>query len=78
MKIPFTRGRLLTGGFFLYDGIDHFLQYKTPAQYAQSKQVPLSPAFQPEKKRRTPICIASPPDGSETSARARSDSPAWL
>ena len=41
MKIPFTLGRLLLGGFFLYNGINHFLQYKTLAQYAGAKQVPL-------------------------------------
>ena len=41
MKFPFTLGRLLFGGFFLYNGINHFLQYKTMAQYAAAKQVPL-------------------------------------
>jgi hypothetical protein len=40
MKLPFTLGRLLFGGFFLYSGINHFLQYKTLAQYAAAKQVP--------------------------------------
>ena len=34
-------GPLLFGGFFLYNGINHFLQYKTLAQYAGAKQVPL-------------------------------------
>ena len=29
MKLPFTLGRLLFGGFFLYNGINHFLHYKT-------------------------------------------------
>ena len=42
MKVTFTLGRLLLGGFFLYNGINHFLQYKTLAQYAGAKQVPLS------------------------------------
>jgi uncharacterized membrane protein YphA (DoxX/SURF4 family) len=41
MKLPFALGRLLFGGFFLYNGINHFLQYKTLAQYAAAKQVPL-------------------------------------
>ena len=41
MKFSFTLGRLLFGGFFLYNGINHFLQYKTLAQYAAAKQVPL-------------------------------------
>jgi uncharacterized membrane protein YphA (DoxX/SURF4 family) len=41
MKLAFTLGRLLFGGFFLYNGINHFLQYKTMAQYAGAKKVPL-------------------------------------
>jgi uncharacterized membrane protein YphA (DoxX/SURF4 family) len=43
MKLPFTLGRLLFGGFFLYNGINHFLQYKTLSQYAQAKGVPFAP-----------------------------------
>jgi uncharacterized membrane protein YphA (DoxX/SURF4 family) len=43
MKLPFTLGRLLFGGFFLYNGINHFLQYKTLSQYAQAKGVPFPP-----------------------------------
>lgn len=41
MKLPFTLGRLIFGGFFLYNGINHILQYEMLAQYAASKQVPL-------------------------------------
>lgn len=44
MKLPFTLGRLLFGGFFLFNGINHFLQYKTLAQYAAGKKVPLPQA----------------------------------
>jgi uncharacterized membrane protein YphA (DoxX/SURF4 family) len=44
MKFSFTLGRLLFGGFFLYNGINHFLQYKTLAQYAESKKIPLPEA----------------------------------
>ena len=40
MKIPFLLGRIVFGGFFLYNGINHFLQRKTLAQYAESKKVP--------------------------------------
>lgn len=40
MKAPFLIGRLLFGGFFLYNGINHFRQHKALAQYAQSKNVP--------------------------------------
>lgn len=40
MKAPFLIGRLMFGGFFLYNGINHFLQHKSMAQYAGSKNVP--------------------------------------
>ena len=40
MKAPFLIGRLLFGGFFLYNGINHFRQRKNLAQYAASKKVP--------------------------------------
>src|SRR5689334_3714062 len=42
MKIPFLLGRLLFGGFFLYNGINHFKQRKQLAQYAGSKNVPMA------------------------------------
>jgi putative oxidoreductase len=41
MKAPFLIGRLVFGGFFLYNGIHHFLQRKTLSQYAQAKKVPM-------------------------------------
>ncbi len=40
MKIPFLVGRILFGGFFLYNGINHFRQRKPLAQYAGGKKVP--------------------------------------
>lgn len=40
MKAPFLIGRLLFGGFFLYNGINHLKQRKNLAMYAQSKGVP--------------------------------------
>ena len=40
MKTPFLIGRLVFGGFFLYSGINHFMQRKTMAQYAGAKGVP--------------------------------------
>jgi len=40
MKIPFLLGRLLFGGYFLYNGINHFRQRRALAQYAKSKNVP--------------------------------------
>jgi putative oxidoreductase len=41
MKIPFLIGRVVFGGFFLYNGINHFLQRKSLSQYAQAKKVPV-------------------------------------
>jgi putative oxidoreductase len=42
MKAPFLIGRLLFGGFFLYNGINHFKNRGQMAQYAASKGVPQS------------------------------------
>lgn len=44
MKAPFLLGRLIFGGFFLYNGIHHFQERKQMAQYAASKGVPLADA----------------------------------
>jgi uncharacterized membrane protein YphA (DoxX/SURF4 family) len=40
MKAPFLIGRLLFGGFFLYNGINHFKELKSMSQYAKAKGVP--------------------------------------
>jgi putative oxidoreductase len=40
MKTPFLIGRLLFGGFFLYNGINHLQNRKKMAPYAESKGVP--------------------------------------
>jgi uncharacterized membrane protein YphA (DoxX/SURF4 family) len=40
MKAPFMIGRLLFGGFFLYNGINHLRQRKNLSQYASAKNVP--------------------------------------
>jgi len=40
MKAPFLLGRLLFGGFFLYNGIHHFQELETLSKYAESKNVP--------------------------------------
>jgi uncharacterized membrane protein YphA (DoxX/SURF4 family) len=40
MKAPFLLGRLLFGGFFLYNGINHFKNRQMLTQYAASKKVP--------------------------------------
>src|SRR5204862_6817293 len=40
MKAPFLIGRLIFGGYFIYNGINHFKQTETIAQYAGAKKVP--------------------------------------
>lgn len=44
MKIPFLIGRLVFGGFFLYNGINHFRQHAALAQSAGAKHVPMPDA----------------------------------
>jgi putative oxidoreductase len=44
MKAPFLIGRALLGGFFLYNGINHFRQADAMAGYAKSKNVPAAKA----------------------------------
>jgi putative oxidoreductase len=39
MKTPFLIGRLIFGGFFLYNGINHFIQRESLAKYAAAKNV---------------------------------------
>lgn len=39
MKTAFLIGRLMFGGYFLYNGINHFLKREQLAQYAGSKKV---------------------------------------
>src|SRR5579884_2890120 len=40
MKAAFLIGRMIFGGFFLYNGINHIRQRKSMAQYASSKNLP--------------------------------------
>lgn len=40
MKALFVIGRMIFGGFFLYNGINHFQQHPGLAQYAGAKNVP--------------------------------------
>jgi len=40
MKAAFLIGRMIFGGFFLYNGINHIRQRKSMAQYASAKNVP--------------------------------------
>jgi putative oxidoreductase len=44
MKAPFLIGRIVFGGFFIYSGIHHFLDYKMLSGYAASKKVPVPEA----------------------------------
>ncbi|HEY4677454.1 MAG TPA: DoxX family protein [Candidatus Angelobacter sp.] len=44
MKAAFLIGRLMFGGFFLYNGINHLKQRKQMGQYAESKNVPMAEA----------------------------------
>jgi putative oxidoreductase len=40
MKAAFLLGRVIFGGFFLYNGINHILNRDALAQYARAKGVP--------------------------------------
>ncbi|HEU5400070.1 MAG TPA: DoxX family membrane protein, partial [Terriglobales bacterium] len=44
MKVPFLIGRLMFGGFFLYNGINHIVNRKQLAEYTRAKNVPLAEA----------------------------------
>lgn len=41
MKLPHVLGRLVFGGFFLYNGIHHFMERKAMAQYVNAKGIPM-------------------------------------
>jgi putative oxidoreductase len=40
LQALFLIGRIAFGGFFVYSGINHFLKWKSMAQYAGAKNVP--------------------------------------
>jgi putative oxidoreductase len=44
MKLPYLLGRAVFGGFFLYNGINHFMHRKEMAQYVDAKNVPMPEA----------------------------------
>ena len=44
MKIPFLIGRLVFGGFFLYNGINHFRNRGQMKNYVAQKNVPMPEA----------------------------------
>ena len=44
MKIPFLIGRLVFGGFFLYNGVNHLLKREQMKPYVASKNVPMPDA----------------------------------
>jgi uncharacterized membrane protein YphA (DoxX/SURF4 family) len=41
MKTPFLLGRIIFGGFFIYNGIHHLTNRKQISQYAAAKKVPM-------------------------------------
>jgi len=47
MRALFVLGRTIFGGFFIYNGINHFKQRRMMSQYAASKGVPASDAAIP-------------------------------
>jgi len=44
MKAAFLIGRLVFGGFFLYNGVRHLKERKQLAKYAEAKNVPMAEA----------------------------------
>jgi len=44
MKTVFIIGRVIFGGYFLYNGINHFKERRKLAQYVDSKNVPAADA----------------------------------
>jgi putative oxidoreductase len=44
MRPVFVVGRIIFGGFFLYSGLNHFLQHEPLSGHAASKGVPAAPA----------------------------------
>jgi putative oxidoreductase len=47
MRGLFVLGRVIFGGFFAYNGVNHFLNQKTMSQYAGAKGVPAAEAAIP-------------------------------
>ncbi|HSK43251.1 MAG TPA: DoxX family protein [Candidatus Binatia bacterium] len=44
MKAAFLIGRLVFGGFFIYNGVNHLKERKSLGQYAETKNVPMAEA----------------------------------
>ena len=44
MKTPFLIGRIIFGGFFVYNGINHLKQRQSLSQYAAAKKIPMPEA----------------------------------
>lgn len=44
MKALFLAGRLILGGYFLYNAVNHFKQHEALTQYAAAKKVPMPDA----------------------------------
>lgn len=41
MQVAFLLGRILFGGYFLWNGLNHFLRHGMMTQYAAAKHVPM-------------------------------------
>ncbi|HLI83966.1 MAG TPA: hypothetical protein VKV17_08610 [Bryobacteraceae bacterium] len=55
MKAAFLIGRILFGGFFLYNGIEHFRKRKSMADYTRAKEIPApDAASSPHKSAGNP------------------------
>jgi uncharacterized membrane protein YphA (DoxX/SURF4 family) len=44
MKIPFLIGRVMFGGYFIYNGINHLVNRKQMAEFTRAKNVPAAEA----------------------------------
>jgi len=47
MRALFLLGRAIFGGFFVYNGVNHFMQRDSMSQYAEAKGVPAAEAAVP-------------------------------
>ncbi len=68
MSSVFLLGRLLFGGYFLYNGINHFRNHESLTQYAAAKDVPNSDAA---VKERAPSCCGRREHSPRFEAEAR-------
>ena len=51
MRALFLLGRAIFGGFFVYNGVNHFMQRTSMSQYAKAKGVRAAEAAVPATRR---------------------------